>query len=132
MKPLKPFESLSYNGKTIVIVDISNTRPEEAIPALREAQQQIALLPRKSVLILTDATNAVFNKESAKAMKEFAAKNSPFVKASAVVGAVGFSRGAVRGDTDPHQAGNQGLQKSRGSHGVAGESWLVVGRKRAY
>ena len=90
MKPLNPFELSSYKGKTIVIVDISNTKPQETIPALREAQQQIALLPEKSVLILTDVTNAIYNTESAKAMKEFAAKNSPFVKASAVVGADGF------------------------------------------
>jgi hypothetical protein len=48
------------------------------------------LLPRNSVLILTDATNAIYNKESAKAMKDFASKNTPFVKASAVVGADGF------------------------------------------
>ena len=87
---MKPFESIYYKGKTIVIVDISNTKPEEAIIALREAQPQIALLPLKSALIVTDATNAIYNKESAKAMKEFAAKNTPFVKASAVVGADGF------------------------------------------
>jgi hypothetical protein len=87
---MKPFESIYYRGKTIIIVDISNTKPEEAIIALREAQQQIALLPLKSVLILTEVTNAIYNKESAKAMKEFAAKNTPFVKASAVVGADGF------------------------------------------
>jgi hypothetical protein len=62
---MKPFEAIVSKEKTVVIVDISNTRPEEAIIALREAQQQIALLPRNSVLILTDATNAIYNKESA-------------------------------------------------------------------
>jgi hypothetical protein len=34
---MKPFEAIVYKEKTIVIVDISNTRPEEAIIALREA-----------------------------------------------------------------------------------------------
>lgn len=53
-------------------------------------QPQIATLPRNSVLILTDATNARYNRQSAAAMKEFAAQNSPFVKASAVVGADGL------------------------------------------
>jgi hypothetical protein len=90
MKPVKPFESIAYNGKTIVIVDVSNTKFEEAIPVLQEAQEQIALLPRNSVLVLTDARNAIFNAESAKAMKDFASKNTPYVKASAVLGADGF------------------------------------------
>jgi hypothetical protein len=87
---MKPFESISYKGKTIIIVDISNTKPNEAIVALQEAQQEIAKLPPKSALILTDATNAIYNKASSAAMKEFAAKNTPFVKASAVVGADGI------------------------------------------
>ena len=84
------FETVSYQGKTIVIVDIANTKPDEAIAALQEAQQQISKLPPKSALILTDATNAVYNKASSAAMKDFAAKNTPFVKASAVVGADGI------------------------------------------
>lgn len=90
VKPEKPFESVSYKGKTIVVVDVSNTKFDEAIPVLQEAQQQIALLPRDSALVLTDARNAVFNAESAKAMKDFASKNTPYVKASAVLGADGF------------------------------------------
>ena len=87
---MKPFETISYKEKTIVIVDISNTKPGEAIIALREAQEQISKLPPKSALILTDATNAVYNGASSAAMKEFASKNTPFVKASAVVGADSF------------------------------------------
>ncbi len=90
MKPLKPFDSISYNGKTIHIVDISNTKPEEAIAVLAEVQAHLSLLPDRSALVLTDASNAVFNSASAKAMKDFSVANTPRAKAVAVVGADGL------------------------------------------
>lgn len=83
---MKPFDTITYKGKTIVIVDISGTKPEEAIVTLREAQKKISELPPKSVLILTDVTDAVFNATSSNAIKEFSAKNTPYIKASATVG----------------------------------------------
>jgi hypothetical protein len=39
--------------------------------------------------VLTDVTGATYDKEVAAAIKDFATKNSPYVKASAVVGADG-------------------------------------------
>jgi hypothetical protein len=82
--------SVIHRGKTIIFVDISNTFPEQAISILTEAQKKISALPPKSALILTDASNAVYNTESSNAMKEFSKNNTPFVKASAVVGAEGL------------------------------------------
>ncbi len=87
---MKPFEFIHYKGKSIAIVDISNTTPEEAIAYFQVAQPQIARLPLHSALILTDSTGARFTQESANAIKEFAVKNSPQVKASATVGAEGL------------------------------------------
>jgi hypothetical protein len=51
-------------------------------------------MPRKGVLLLTDVTNAVYSRESTSAIKDFASKNTPFIKASAVVGVDGL-RGLV-------------------------------------
>ena len=92
---MKSYDEVIHNGKNIVIVDLSNTTPEQAIVIMREAQEKIAQMPPHSVLILTDVTNARYNAESLDAIKGFAAKNSPFIKASAAVGSEGL-RAVVR------------------------------------
>ncbi len=86
---MKSFEIVSYKGKSIVSVDISNTTTEQLVTVLKDAQQKISRMPANSALLMTDATNAAYNMETGAAVKEFAAKNTPFVKASAVVGAEG-------------------------------------------
>jgi hypothetical protein len=86
----KTCETVSYKGKTVVIVDLAGAIPDEVLVILAEAQKKIATMQPKSVLILTDASEAVYNSTSSKAMKEFSAKNTPYVKASAVVGADGL------------------------------------------
>ncbi len=85
----KSFRFVSYKGKRIGIVDFGYTTPAEAIAVMVEAQAQIRKMPPKSALILTDATHAVYNKASAAALKEFSRGNTPYVKASAVVGVEG-------------------------------------------
>ena len=54
---------------------------------LRLAQKKISIMPPKSALILTDETNGEVTKEVVAAIMEFAKNNTPYVKASAVVGA---------------------------------------------
>lgn len=85
----KSFRFVHYKGKQIGIVDLGYTTPEEAIAVMVEAGQQIRKLPPKSALIITDGTHAVYNKNSAAALKDFARGNTPYVKASAVVGVQG-------------------------------------------
>jgi hypothetical protein len=87
---MKSFEFVTYKGKQIAVVDFANTTPEESIAIMREAERQIALLPPKSALVLTDATNAVYNRATAAALKDLAKHDSPFVKASAAVGVEGM------------------------------------------
>jgi hypothetical protein len=81
-----------HKGKSVVIVDLSNSQPEEFSPVLDEAHKIIASMAPKSALILTDGTNAVYNTNSSNLMKDFSSKNTPFVKASAVVGADGMRK----------------------------------------
>jgi hypothetical protein len=85
-----PIETVSFKGKTILIVDLSNRTSAEGVQILQQAQQRIALMPPKSALLLTDVTNTPFDSAGAKAVKACASSNTPFVKASAVVGADGF------------------------------------------
>jgi len=73
-----------------LLADFSHTKPEEQLLAFPEIQKQISAMPAKSVLLLTDVTGAVYNSASARAIKEWSSKNTPFIKASAVVGATGF------------------------------------------
>ena len=86
---MKPCEVVAYKGKKIIIVDISSSTPEKISPFLEDAQRKIATFPLKSALVLTDVTGAVYDKVTSDAMKSFSANNTPYVKASAVVGADG-------------------------------------------
>ncbi len=85
----KTFRFVNYKGKQIGIVDFGYTTPEEAIAVMVEGQAQIRKLPPKSALILTDATHAVYSRDSAAALKAFSRGNTPYIKASAVVGVEG-------------------------------------------
>jgi hypothetical protein len=87
---MRRFRFVTHREKEIALIDLSNAMPEEAMAVFDDAAGQIASRPRKSVLALTDGTNAYFNKESSRALTEFVVKNTPHIKASAVVGANGL------------------------------------------
>lgn len=78
---------LNHKTKQIIIVDVSNLKKEQAATKLNEAHNEIATLPPKSALIVTDVTDIELANEVINGMMEFAKKNTPYVKASAVVGA---------------------------------------------
>ena len=84
---MKSLESVIHKGKRICIVDISNSKPQDALTVLNESQNQISKLISKTALIITDVTNTVYNKDSTSAFKKFALRNTHYIKASAVVGA---------------------------------------------
>ena len=60
------------------------------MPVIEEAKKNIAQQPQASLLTLTDLTNMGFTSEIVEAMKVYTLHNKPFVKAAAVVGAVGL------------------------------------------
>ena len=90
MDPMHRVETITHKGKSIIVVDLASIKPEEVPAVLREAKTRIAVLPVHSALILTDTTGAYFDKETTGALKDYASHNTPFVKASAVVGADGL------------------------------------------
>ncbi len=83
-------ETVVHKGKSIVVVDLSSCPPEETLKVLPIAKTVIARMAPKSVRVLTDVTGAIYTKEVAAAIKDFSDKNTPYVRASAVVGAEGI------------------------------------------
>lgn len=89
---MKELQKVVHQGKTIFVIDLSFASPDEAIAIMRDAGPKIAACPPGSVLMLTDVTKAVYNKESAAELKSYAASNTPYVRGSAVVGSEGLHR----------------------------------------
>lgn len=77
---------ITHKTKPITIVDLSNLKAAEANKKLGEAQKEIATLPPKSALLITDVSNTEITNEFINVVIDFAKKNSPYVKASASVG----------------------------------------------
>jgi hypothetical protein len=81
---------VTHKGTKVLKVDLSHsTSIEENIDALKKARILISTKPPESVLILTDLTKTHFNVSAVEELKKFSKAITPFVKASAVLGAVG-------------------------------------------
>jgi len=85
--------SIAHKGATILKVDLSHSATiEENVEVLNRARQIIATRPPRSVLLLTDVTKAFFNARGVAEIKNWSNSNTPYVKASAVLGIVGIYR----------------------------------------
>ncbi len=80
---------LPCKGKTIILIDLSNTTPEEISHTLGEATVIVAKQGPKNARVLTDVTNATYNPQVAQMIKQFTTNNTPYVRSSAVVGVDG-------------------------------------------
>jgi hypothetical protein len=82
---------VQHQGKTILFQDFSRLHPgKEFRDAVVEGKRYMASQPRKSVLSLVDATEAVYTSETLAALKDYSKHNEPFVKAAAVLGIKGL------------------------------------------
>jgi 2-polyprenyl-6-methoxyphenol hydroxylase-like FAD-dependent oxidoreductase len=86
---MKACTMIIHKGKTIVMVDVAGATSEETIQTMQDAQKKITAQPPKSVLLLTDVTDVAYNRDNADALKAYASHITPYVKASAIVGADG-------------------------------------------
>ncbi len=87
---------IDYKDKKILLEDFSGLKPgEEFYEILEEARKTIHSQPASSVLALFDATDAYFDQNVINQMKEFTASNTPYIKASAVVGITGLLKIAL-------------------------------------
>jgi len=83
----KELQVLEHKGVIILFLDFSHcTSKEEFIPIVDAAKQWIQNKDPKSVLTLTDLTDAHFNAEIINLMKDLTLHNKPYVKAGAIVG----------------------------------------------
>ena len=84
---------VEHRGKRILLLDYSGMRePQEAIAEIRHSMSVVAQQPPRSLRVLTNVRDARYNTAVLQALKELAAHNEPFVKASAIVGMSGLHR----------------------------------------
>ena len=86
---------LHYKGKFILLIHISNLKVhdvEKLQGIIQQAKDEIHKHPPKSLLIITDVTNTYFDLKMAEAIKEYTVHNTPYVKASAIVGLFGLQK----------------------------------------
>lgn len=81
---------IEHKGKKIVFQDMRDS--SENIAVVEKAKEMIMKMPEKSVLLLTDVTNAHYDVKSADVLKQFSKEVTPYMKASAALGVVGIKR----------------------------------------
>jgi hypothetical protein len=87
------FELITYKGKAIFFQNIAGSKNiEENISVFDKTKEQIVKQPPKSVLLLTDVTDAFYNTVAAERLKQFSKDVTPYVKASAAVGISGLKK----------------------------------------
>lgn len=92
---MKGMYKTQYEGKEILCLDISGStskdkeKIEEHVNLAKEAVKQY---PPKSALMITNVTNTGFDSAVSSMIKEYAQHNTPYVKASALVGISGLQK----------------------------------------
>lgn len=81
-----------YNGKSLINVDLTECVPEESIRYLREAIELVKGQSRNSVLLLTNVSNTVYDMSIVPVVKDYVVSNTPYIRASAVVGVDGIKK----------------------------------------
>ncbi len=85
----------NYEGKKILCLDIAGLQSKdkpEFLELVKRAKEIIRKQPPKSLLVITKVTDTGFDSEVANLIKEYAQHNTPYVKASAVVGIAGWAK----------------------------------------
>jgi len=89
------FYEFDHKGKNILCLDISNLQVRdkpEFHKLVAKAKQNIGQHSPKSVLVITNVSNTRFDTEIANLIKEYAEHNTPYVRASSVVGVTGWQK----------------------------------------
>lgn len=83
---------IDHKGTPILFLDFSKIRTAEVASVIAEASSIIHSSPPNSLKIMSDFTDANYDKETTADVKAFSASNKPYVKASAVVGITGLKK----------------------------------------
>jgi hypothetical protein len=87
--------TINHNGKQILYIDFSSLNVhdiEKLKTAVNQAKEEIRKHPPKSLLIITDVSNTYFDFKMVETVKEYTMHNTPYVKASAIVGLFGLQK----------------------------------------
>jgi hypothetical protein len=86
---------LNYKGKNIICLDVAGMKlkdKQEFKKHIEFAEEKIREHSPKSLLLITNVTGTGFNTEVSAIMGEYAMHNTPYVKASALVGVSGVQK----------------------------------------
>jgi hypothetical protein len=84
---------IEHQGTRILLLDYAGVRdPGEALREIAHSRSVVAAQPPASLLVMTVVRDGRYNAAVLQAMKELAAHNAPYVRASAVVGMSGLHR----------------------------------------
>jgi hypothetical protein len=84
---------IEHQGHRILLLDYSGVQSgDAAFAAIQRSKEVVAMQPPGSLLVMTLVRDARYNAAVLQAIKELAAHNAPYVKASAVVGMGGLHR----------------------------------------
>jgi hypothetical protein len=84
---------IEHNGHRILLLDYSGIQQgEEAVTAIKRSKEVVATQRPGSLLVMTVVRDARYNSAVLQALKDLAAHNAPYVKASALVGMGGLHR----------------------------------------
>jgi hypothetical protein len=84
---------IEHQGTRILLLDYAGVRdPAEALREIEHSRAVVASQPPGSLLVMTLVRDARYNASVLQGMKDLAAHNAPYVKASAVVGMSGLHR----------------------------------------
>ncbi len=86
---------INHKGKAMICLDVSEMVIKEKAEyqsCIARAKEKIRKNAPKSVLLITHVTGTRFDMEMAENMKDYANCNTPYVKASAIVGLKGLQK----------------------------------------
>ena len=86
---------INHKGKKILCLDIAGLQSKDKLEFhehVEHAKEIIRKQPPKSILVITKVINTGFDAEVAGLIKEYAQHNTPYVKASAIVGIAGWAK----------------------------------------
>lgn len=90
---MQRFTWTEHKGTRILFGDFSGvTRADELTVAIEEGKRVVLGQPPKSLLSLLDVEGLRFTVETARLLKEGMAQNTPFVKATAIIGLSGLQK----------------------------------------
>ena len=83
---------VTHKGRQLYLMDCSNATVEEMNQVIEACQRDVRSQPENSVFTLIVAGGSSFSSETVSRLKELARDNTPYVKASAIVGVTGLHK----------------------------------------